>query len=184
MDITIDEYNTGIIEYVVPLAVGNGHQSSVSIIRGVEDYSTHLLLCTAFARVFTMAISMNCGFIGGFIFPVISIGVIAGVVCHQQYDYIPLGMSLSCFIAAMPSAICPMPFTLFGIVACIFFLGLQQTVPVFIACITAYLMFVGIGMFSALQDRANKAALKRAKEKHAKEQALTPYNKKENKFST
>lgn len=174
----------GIIEYVVPLAVGNGHQSSISIIVGANDYSTHVLLCTAFARVFTMAMSMNCGFVGGFIFPVISIGVIAGVVAHQQYEYVPLGMSLACFMAAMPSGICPMPFTLFGIVTCIFFVGLQQTVPVFIACITAYLMFVGIGMFGALQERANKAALERAKQKHAKEQALSPYGKKENRFST
>ncbi|CAE7623087.1 unnamed protein product, partial [Symbiodinium microadriaticum] len=101
----------GIVDVVVPLAVGNGHQSTISIIQGVQDYSTHVLLVTAFARCFTMAISMNCGFVGGFIFPVISIGVIAGVVCHQQYDYIPLGMSLACFIAAMPAAICPMPFT-------------------------------------------------------------------------
>ena len=57
--------------------------------------------------------------------------------------------------------------------------------PVFIACITAYLMFTGIGMFSALQERANKAAAERAKNKKAaKEQALSPYCKKEQKFST
>mmetsp|Transcript_22329 Transcript_22329/g.32522 ORF Transcript_22329/g.32522 Transcript_22329/m.32522 type:complete len:546 (-) Transcript_22329:316-1953(-) len=181
---TIGGVAIGFIEYVLPLAVGNGHQSFASIIKNVNVYSTHLLLCTAFARAFTLAISMNCGFVGGFVFPIISIGIIAGVIAHQQYDYIPLGMSITCFLAAMPSAICPMPFTLFGIATSIFFLGLQQTVPIFISCVTAYLMFTGIGVMGALQNRANKAAKDRAKGKVKidKEQALSPYTKKSSKF--
>lgn len=88
----------------------------------------------------------------------ITIGFIIGVIAHKQYDdHIPIGMGVCCFLAAVPSGICPMPFTLLGISCLVFFLGLQQTVPVFISCIVAYTMFTGIGIFGALQKRGEAA---------------------------
>jgi H+/Cl- antiporter ClcA len=103
-----------------------------------------------------MAVSMNCGFVGGFVMPLISIGLITGVLCHKQYDDIPLGMAVACFMAAVPSALCPIPFTMLGVSCYVFFLGLQQTIPVFISCIVAYICLTGIGVLGALQERANK----------------------------
>mmetsp|Transcript_8625 Transcript_8625/g.12872 ORF Transcript_8625/g.12872 Transcript_8625/m.12872 type:complete len:390 (-) Transcript_8625:250-1419(-) len=182
---TLGGFVIGIIGYCLPLSLGNGHMSTTSIIRNVNNYSTNLLLSTAFARTFTLAISMNCGFIGGFVFPVLAIGVIAGVIAHQQYEELPLGMSVACFLAAMPSGICPMPFTLLGIACFMFFLGLQQTVPVFIACVTAYLMFTGIGVMGILQDRAKKSERKKKKAKAKKQmnENLEAYKqKKTNRF--
>ena len=99
---------------------------------------------------------MNCGFVGGFVMPMISMGLITGVLCHKQYDDIPLGMAVSCFLAAVPSAICPIPYTMMGVSCFVFFLGLQQTVPVFISCVVAYMCLTGIGVLGALQERANK----------------------------
>lgn len=163
------------------MTVGNGHQSSTSIIKNFQSYSTHLLLCTAFARVFTLAISMNCGFIGGFVFPLLSLGIIAGVIAHQQYDYLPLGLTIGCFLAAMPAGICPMPFTLVGISCFLLYFGLQQTVPIFISCVTAYLMFTGIGVMGVLQQRAQQA--EKAKKKKNKTSNFEGYKQKAGRFS-
>lgn len=123
--------------------------------------------------MFTLAVSMNCGMVGGFVFPVITIGLIAGTICHQQYEDIPLGMCVTCFLAAVPASICPMPFTLVCLSCFLFFLGLQQTIPVFISCITAYLLFTGMGIMGALQARAQeqdklrKERLRKQKEKES-----------------
>lgn len=180
---TLGGFIIGVVAYVMPLTVGNGHQSTTSIIRNVETYSTHLLLCTCFGRALTLAISMNCGFIGGFVFPILAIGIIAGVIAHQQYDYLPLGMTVGCFLASMPSAICPMPFTLVGISCFLMFFGLQQTVPIFISCITAYLMFVGIGLWGALQARAQEAnEANQQKKKGKKKKNLDGYKAKGKRF--
>lgn len=174
--------------YVVPLSFGNGHQTNVSVISNVEHYTTHTLLVTAATRVFTLAVSMNCGFVGGFVLPVISIGIVCGVICHQQYDYLPLGLCVACFMSSLPAAICPMPFTLFSIAISVFFFGLYQTVPVFVACITSYLMLTGIGLLGALQARAKQnqqdaaaaANSQQAKfEGSDKEEPLNPYRRKE-----
>lgn len=171
--------------YVVPLSFGNGHQTNVSVISNVEYYTTHTLLVTAATRVFTLAVSMNCGFVGGFVLPVISIGIVCGVICHQQYDYLPLGLCVACFMSSLPAAICPMPFTLFSIATSVFFFGLYQTVPVFVACITSYLMLTGIGLLGALQARAkqnqqNTEAAQQPKfEASDRDDALNPYRRKE-----
>jgi H+/Cl- antiporter ClcA len=175
------------LAYVVPLSFGNGHQTNVSVISNVEHYSTHTLLVTAATRVFTLAISMNCGFVGGFVLPVISIGIVCGVICHQQYDYLPLGLCIACFMSSLPAAICPMPFTLFSIATSVFFFGLYQTVPVLVSCITSYLMLTGIGLLGALQERARQNQQAQQGKQEApppsslseREEPLNPYRRKE-----
>lgn len=135
------------------MTVGNGNQTLKSLIRLSPDLPLDLLMSTAFARMFNLGVSMNCGFIGGFIFPMFTIGVIVGVMAHNQYPDVPLGLTVACFLAGVPSGICPMPFTMLGIACFIFFLGLTQTVPVFISCIVAYTVFTGLGIFGALTSR-------------------------------
>jgi H+/Cl- antiporter ClcA len=159
---TLGGFLVGLTNYALPLTIGNGHLVSSAIIQGTTKLNPRLLRCTIFGRSFTMAVSMNCGFVGGFVMPLISIGLVCGVLCHKQYDSIPLGMSIACFLAAVPSALCPMPFTMLGVSCYIFFLGLQQTIPVFISSIVAYLCLTGIGVLGAMQERANKNQQKAA----------------------
>jgi H+/Cl- antiporter ClcA len=141
------------VNWALPLTVGNGNLITKAAIKFGGQLSDNLLWATVFARMFTLGVSMNCGFVGGFIFPMITIGLIVGVIAHNNYDEYPIGLMISCFLAAVPSGICPMPFTMLGIPTFIFFLGLQQTVPVFISCIVAYTMFTGIGIFGALAPK-------------------------------
>jgi H+/Cl- antiporter ClcA len=149
----------GLVNWALPLTVGNGNQVLLPILRyGYRNQlSQKLLICTAFSRIFLLAISMNSGFVGGFIFPIIAIGVIAGVVGYQMYPGCPLGLMVGCFMAALPASICPMPMTLCGIAIYSFFFGLYQTVPIFIATIVSYTLIVGTGLFTELQKRGNEA---------------------------
>jgi hypothetical protein len=80
----------------------------------------------------TMGVSMNCGFVGGFLFPTLVIANIAGVLAFRiinpdgnDPDY-PLGFFLSTFLAAVPGAFAPMPLTLILLPTTVFFLGLEQ----------------------------------------------------------
>lgn len=159
----------GLVNYALPLTVGNGNQTLSNIIRNTNNLSSELLISTAFGRTCTLAISMNCGFVGGFVFPLIAIAIICGVVMFQQHESYPLVMCISCFLVALPGAICPMPFTLLGIATYVFFLGLQQTVPVFISGITAYLIFTGLGILGALQSRAQQSSDDDKKEQEKKD---------------
>lgn len=110
-----------------------------------------LLLCTGFAKLFVLGVSMNCGFVGGFVFPTILVGAIAGVLFYQWQSVVPLGMCVACFMSAVPAGICPMPFTLACLSIFALFNGLYQTVPIYIACLVSYLVVCGSGVFTALQ---------------------------------
>eukprot|EP01035_Chromulina_nebulosa_P017930 gene17930-23552_t len=107
----------GLIYWALPLTIGNGSMVITSIISyGKQNkLSKSLLVSSLFAKMFTLGISMNGGFVGGFIFPIITIATMAAVLSHLLYPDIPLGLFLGCFMAGLPAAICPMPFTLSGL---------------------------------------------------------------------
>ena len=177
----------GAVNYALPCTVGDGNMVIKAIVRfgylsadpdgpdlppelmtddiinkidgnGSGSLDSHILVSTAFAKMFLLGVSMNCGFVGGFVFPTILIGIISGMVCFQLFPGIPIGMCIACFMAAVPSGICPMPFTLAGLAIYLLHLGLYQTVPIFISVITAYTVVCGTGIFTALQQRALKKA--------------------------
>ena len=145
----------GTISWVCPLAVGDGNMVLVPIVKygALQMISQHTLITSAFAKMLSLAISMNCGFIGGFVFPMIAVGAMCGAVAYQQYDYLPLGLCVGCFLAGVPAGICPMPFTLVGIPIYILYFGLYQTIPIFICVITSYTVVCGSGLFKTLADR-------------------------------
>lgn len=172
----------GLVNVALPLTVGDGNMVISKVIQYGYNYagsppqipaalvpllpvnlsdgslSPNLLICTAFAKLFLLGVCMSCGFVGGFVFPMVLVGIIAGVMCFQQFTYLPLGFCVSCFMASVPGSICPMPFTLACLAIFMSFNGLYQTVPIYIACVTSYTAVCGSGIFTALQLRALKQA--------------------------
>ncbi|KAJ1419428.1 chloride channel, partial [Ochromonadaceae sp. CCMP2298] len=162
----------GLVNYALPATVGNGNLENGYFIKygginqaipGEPTISTQLLLCTGFARCFLLGVSMNCGFVGGVVFPFLTMGIIAGCVAYQYYTYIPLGLFISSFMVAIPCGIVPMPFTFTCLSAFAFFLGLNQTVPIFVAVITSYSLVCSTGLMKNMvvksAERERKAAV-------------------------
>lgn len=118
------------------------------------ELSDHLLLCTGFARMVLLGISMNCGFVGGIVYPFLSMGILCGVVAYQHYPEVPLALFISSFMVALPCGIVPMPFTFTCLSAFAFFLGLNQTVPVFVAVITSFSLVCSSGLMKGLVRRS------------------------------
>lgn len=116
--------------------------------------SESLLLQSSFAKMFCLAVSINCGMIGGFIFPMLTVAIMAATIAFQNYPDIPFLLFICCFMAGIPSGVCPMPITLIALPCTLFFVGLEQTAPIFIASVTSYLVVVGSGVFHAIQSRA------------------------------
>jgi len=170
----------GAVNYALPLTVGDGNAVIKQVIQYGHNYATppktppptlqpllpvistdalspNLIVASAFAKMFVLGVSLNSGFVGGFVFPTILIGVMTGVVCYQLFPYIPLGMCVSCFLSAVPAGICPMPFTLACLAIFTQYNGLYQTIPIYMATITSYTLVCGSGIFSAMQRRAMAA---------------------------
>lgn len=138
---TIGGLCCGLVYWALPLTVGNGQMSMGALIKYNNQLDTNLILSCIFAKMFTLGVSMNCGFVGGFVFPMISIGLMCGILCFKFFPYLPLGLCIGTFITAVPSGICPLPFTLAGLVIYIYYFGLYQTAPIFIGMIINIIIF-------------------------------------------
>ena len=111
------------------------------------------------AKIFVLGASMNSGFVGGFVFPQITIGIMCGIVTYNIFsDFMPFGLAVGCWLPAISAGICPMPITLTLLSLFIFNFGLYQTAPIFVSTITAYTLVCGSGLFGALVARAQKNA--------------------------
>jgi H+/Cl- antiporter ClcA len=153
------------VNWALPATVGNGNISNDWVIKyGAMHYqhpeiiadgiSEHLLICTGFARMALLGVSMNCGFVGGIVFPFLSMGIITGAVASRHYPDVPVGLFISSFMVALPSGIVPMPFTFTCLSAFAYFLGLNQTVPVFVACVTSFGLVCSTGLMKGLVLRS------------------------------
>lgn len=135
------------VNRALPLTVGNGDMTIARIIYygNYNALDPKLLIATASGKAFVLGISMNGGYIGGtklppniticlvlyltffsfagFVFPMLTIGAMLGVVTNYLYPYVPLVLSTSCFMAAIPAAMVPMPFTLSLLAIFVFSLG-------------------------------------------------------------
>jgi H+/Cl- antiporter ClcA len=146
----------GTVNWALPLTVGNGGLIFPFLIKSGTDsnISEKLLLCTGFARMFLLGVSMNCGFIGGIIFPFLTIGMIAGTVMYIHFPYIPQGLCVGSFMISVACGIVPMPFTFSCLVCFIYYFGIDQTVPIFVASFVSYLFMSGSGLMKKLANRA------------------------------
>jgi len=138
--------------------------------------SVSVLIASMFGKMCCLGISMNCGFVGGIVFPQILIGAFLAAALSQhfstdvKYNYgdddsppaiLPSSMLLGCCCAAVPAAFIPIPYTLCLTVIFLFFFGVYQTVPIFVAVITSYTCLCGSGLMFKLFTNAaarNKAA--------------------------
>jgi H+/Cl- antiporter ClcA len=138
----------GAVNYALPATIGNGNLVIGYFIKfggagGTAVLSKSLLYKTLFARMLTLGISNNCGFVGGIVYPFLTIGVICAVLCNQYYPGMPLGLCVSTFFISVGMGVIPAPFT-FVILSCLlFFLGAYQSVVVFVAALTCFCLVSG-----------------------------------------
>jgi len=152
------------------MTVGNGNQVIKSLIEaGVNNQLPQwLYIQSGFARMALLAICMNCGFIGGVGFPVVTMGFIAGTVTILKFPSLPPGLVLSCWMAAAPLGFIPMPYT-FTVLSCLTFqLNSYQSSVVFVSALSSYLIMSGSGIISTLQ----KNSMKKEAEARAEEARL------------
>ena len=145
----------GITNFCLPLTVSSGSTilSSFPIAYLNGHISTSNMLASVFIKIVLLSISMNCGFIGGIIFPLITIAVMLALICYKSYPGIPLGMCLACFVASMQCSLLPLPYTFCSICALLLSLGPNQASTVFVSVLTSYTLISGTGVLQYMQKK-------------------------------
>ena len=140
----------GLIAVCFPLTLGSGKAQLPEIIAEADVLGTWLLVGVVLAKIVAMATSLATGFIGGPVMPTLFIGGAAGVATHTIFPELPIALTLSCLLVAVPGASIKAPFSMALLAALTVGVGPISVAPAGVAVVTAYLLTTGLGLFSAI----------------------------------
>lgn len=135
----------GLLAFAIPMTLFLGTDSLVTVTEQAAAIGVVWLLVIVFAKVAATAGALSTGFIGGPIFPLFFVGGAAGTALHLLFPAVPLALSVSCLMTAVPAALLPIPFTLAVIVLLVTGIPVTEAIPVFLAGVVAYFVTHGVG---------------------------------------
>jgi H+/Cl- antiporter ClcA len=145
----------GLLAVACPLTLGDGSLQLGVILDGRETLGVDTLIVSALVKLIAAGISHGFGFIGGDIFPYVFAGACIGATANVLFpDSIPVLVSYSVCMAAVPSTLMPMVLTLTSLASMALALGGFATSPVFIASMIAYTVGPGFGLPQWLVNKA------------------------------
>ena len=142
----------GLIAFALPLTADGGSDQLSYTAENVDTLGISLLVAVLLGKMVAMALSIEVGFLGGVVFPILFIGGAAGVLVHAIFPDIPAALAVAAMIAAVPGATisAPVSFILIGVGGVA--LGTAAIAPIGIAVITAYLAISTVKFFKTEQD--------------------------------
>jgi H+/Cl- antiporter ClcA len=103
-----------------------------------EEYGIGTLLLIMGGKILALALSLETGFRGGRIFPVLFIGATVGFVTSDIFERVPLAVAVACGMAGAAVAIMRLPVFVALLVA---FFASPATIPLIVlACIVGYVL--------------------------------------------
>jgi len=134
----------GLIAMALPLTVGAGQSQLGVVIDDATTLGIGLLIVVLLAKMVAMALSLEVGFMGGNVFPLIFMGGTAGTIVYLAFPEIPIALAVSCMLAAVPGSYLRAPISMVFIAAIALALGAETTAPVAVAVLTSYLVVAAI----------------------------------------
>jgi H+/Cl- antiporter ClcA len=151
----------GLIGSFVPLLLYSGQNEIITILFQSSAYSFGFLLLLMVGKSLVTAISFNTVFKGGPVFPFLFMGGTLGVAINQLMPFIPQGVAVTAGMAAIASALFPLPISVILLVSLMSQVSLIPTIT--IASITGFL----------LSRYLKKFMMQRAQQKGLAEKAVT-----------
>lgn len=140
----------GLIAKACPLVIGSGEEQLMPVMKGAlqehPEYGPKELLINCVFKALAVGVCSGSGFIGGQLFPFIFIGCAIGMAAEQVVDELNWLMSASCFMVAVPMAICPLPFTFTCMITFLLGLHAYQTAPMLLAAVVSHMLVSGSGL--------------------------------------
>jgi len=134
----------GLVGVALPLTMFTGSTQLGTVLTDAGTLGGGLLVAMLIGKMLAFGVSQASGFVGGPIFPALFIGGTAGVLVHQMIQGLPLGLTFTCLLAAVPGSMITAPFSMVLLAAFMTQVGALQTAPILIAVITAFLAMEGV----------------------------------------
>lgn len=128
----------GAISYALPLTATGGSDQLAFATGTIGSIGTTVLAATLIGKMIAVVLSLQVGFLGGTVFPMLFIGGTSGILVHQVIPEISAPLAVAAMIAAVPGATigAPASFILIGVGGV--GVGVEAIGPVGIAVLTSY----------------------------------------------
>jgi H+/Cl- antiporter ClcA len=136
----------GLLGMALPLTLFLGTSGLQVVTNQGMQIGIALVIIMVFAKMLATTSAFSTGFIGGPIFPLLFVGGAAGTAMNLIFPEIPLALTVSCMMAAVPGSLLPVPLSLAVIVILITGVSITEAIPIFIAVIVAYFITHGLGL--------------------------------------
>jgi len=144
----------GLIGVALPLTLFTGSTQLGMVLADAGTLGAGLLAALLIGKMLAFGVSQASGFVGGPIFPALFIGGTAGVLVHQLIPGLPLGLTFTCLLAAVPGSMIAAPFSMVLLAGFMTQVGALQTAPILIAVITGFLALEGVKYLIARRQHA------------------------------
>ncbi len=102
----------GLIAMALPLTLFLGTEGLVDVTTEPAALGAGLIVASVIAKIVATTGALSFGFVGGPIFPLLFVGGGMGAVVHLAVDDIPLALAVTAMMAAVPSAVIPVPMSI------------------------------------------------------------------------
>lgn len=140
----------GLTAYFLPIATGSGNSQLVFATQEYATFSLGFIVVVLLVKIVAVAVSMESGFLGGNVFPMLFLGGMSGLLVHSLFPGIPVALCVSALMAAVPGATLSTPLSIILVAVAGVGLGTSSTAPVIMAVIVAQL---GIVSFQFLMKK-------------------------------
>lgn len=137
----------GLIGIALPLTLASGKEQLSVGLDQIDEISAGLIVAVVLGKILAMSIALGTGFIGGPVMPSLFVGGAAGIAVHLLIPDLPLGLTFSAMLVAVPGASVKAPFSMVLLAALTAGVGPANTAPAAVAVIVAYLATSGLGLF-------------------------------------
>jgi len=141
---TIGGFAFGLMAVALPLTFGSGKSQMAFALDEAGSLSAGLLLAVVAGKLFTTAVCLGTGFIGGPVMPTLFLGGTLGLAAHELFPEIPLSVAFSCTLLAVSGASIKAPFTMLVMVGLTTGLGPVAIAPAGVAILVAYVARHGL----------------------------------------
>lgn len=122
----------------------------------VHRLSQNVTVWLLLVKVVSIGVSSGFGLVGGIAIPMVAAGAALGLFL-AQITGLPVSLTLSCCLAACPTAICPIPLTAVIAVAVMLRMSPEQTVPMLIASVSALSLTSGLGLIRWIGRKTSRS---------------------------
>jgi len=137
----------GIAGALFPLILFSGEQQSVELIHRAAEIGVPMLILLAGVKLVATALGLATGWKGGYIFPILFVGVALGLALNLLFPAIPVAVAVSATIAGALAATLRAP--LFAILFTMVLVQRETAPVVAVAVVAGSLLAAGVALMNA-----------------------------------